>query len=216
MASVGGQDDNNVIIWDLQNGKAVAGNSCANLGYCCSFYNNDNSKLIVGGKYLLRVWEIDYNLRKMNSIDCALGQIKRVTTCLLVDPNDENVYAGTTSGDLLCVQLRGPKNFKYLGPKQKITNGIVSLCFSPDANIVVGGGDGTLAVLNRESLLKAKSISLMGGITSLSGRSNFFYIGTTESVMYLLNYNKNLDATLLATCHSQRINDVAYPRYDDC
>lgn len=211
LASVGGQDDGNITIWDVQTGKAIAGNTCQSLGQCCTFFGNDNTKLLVGGKYLLRVWDIDYDNRKLSAIDCALGQMKRIINCLVIDEKDEFAYAGTTTGDLLCVQMQGPKNFKFAGPKNKISQGIVSLCIAQDGNLVVGGGDGSISILNRDSLLKIKSANLMGGVTSISPAGNFFYCGTSQSVMYLVGNNKTLDATLIGTCHSQRINDIAYP-----
>ncbi len=78
--------------------------------------------------------------------------IWRIFNALEIDSNDDYVYCGTISGDLMCVQLKGPKNLKFGGPKQKISQGILSVAFSKDGNLIIGGGDGTLSMLKRDTL----------------------------------------------------------------
>lgn len=63
---------------------------------------------ITGGDNTLRVWEIqglDTKLVKLRPAECQLSTVKRVITCLVVDPDDANVWCGTTSGDILQVPL---------------------------------------------------------------------------------------------------------------
>lgn len=211
LVSIGGQDDNNITIWDVDTGKAICGGVSSNLGTCISFFHNDSRFIVTGGKFLMRVWEVDYENRNMVPHDCRMGQLKRLITCLTVDDDDQYVYCGTTSGDVLCVQLQGPKNFKFAGPRQPISKGVMSISFTKDGSLIVGGGDGTISVLNKDTLAKIVSKKLMGGVTSVSPFGQFNYLcGTSESVMYLVS-GRDLNATLLNTCHSERINDVAYP-----
>lgn len=157
LASIGGQDDNNLTIWDIHTGKPICGAISPNLGLFVGFFNKTNNYVITAGKYLLRVWEIDYVKKKLEPTDCKLGQLKRIFTCLLLDPEDKYCYVGSTSGDLLCVQMQGPKNYKYSGPKRKISKGIMSVAFHPDGkHMVVGGGDGTLMLLDIDTLQERK------------------------------------------------------------
>ena len=47
--------------------------------------------------------------------DINMGQIKRVIECCVVDENDEYMYCGTTTGDLLKINLH-TKLFRQAGP----------------------------------------------------------------------------------------------------
>lgn len=158
LVSIGGQDDLTVTVWNVVEGRRICTTTSPSAGNCITFFNNRNDMIVAGGKYMLRVWEIDYVQRKMTAIDCRLGQIKRIITSLLLDEVDEYLYCGTTTGDVLCVQMRGPKNFKFSGPKRMIDKGISALNFAPDGNIIAGGGDGSLTILNRETLLKIRYV----------------------------------------------------------
>jgi WD40 repeat protein len=212
LVSIGGQDDNNLTIWDVQTGKAICGALSPNLGLVVSFFNNRNDMIVAAGKYLLKVWQIDYNNRKLIPEDCRLGQMKRIFTCLVLDQDDSHAYCGSTSGDILCVQMKGPKNFKYAGPKRKISQGILSIAPTKDGeHLIVGGGDGTLALLDKDSLSTKKRIQLTGAVMSISLSANGqIYVGTAESVIYIVE--PNFTAKIISTCHKTRINDIVYPR----
>lgn len=51
----------------------------------------------------LRVWELNPKIRKVLPTDCNLGQLKRVVKCIKISDEDEFMYCGTTSGDVLQV-----------------------------------------------------------------------------------------------------------------
>lgn len=212
LLSVGGEDDGNIAVWDIQSGKAICGTSSTIHTTCAAFFSSTNKTFVTGGKYSLRVWNIDFENRKLIPTDCSLGQLKRVITCLKLSEDDQHAFCGTTTGDLLCVQVSGNvKNLKLAGPSKLLSQGIRSIEFTSKGNIIVGSGDGTLATLSGVDLRVIKSVSLMGGITSLVATpSGGYYCGTNQSVIYYVN--PKLEATLVSTCHSKRINDIAYPR----
>ncbi|KAL9655279.1 hypothetical protein ABK040_009052 [Willaertia magna] len=215
LVSVGGKDDNNITVWDVSVGKPICGQRTTQLAQCVQFFHNDRSMFVMAGHYVCRVYTIDFVNKKLDYVDCNLGQIKRIITCLLIDEEDKYVYTGTTTGDILCIQLQGPKNFKYAGPKDKITQGVLSISFSPTGKtIMVGGGDGSLTVINRDNLQKINSTTLMGGVTSINAKisDNTVICGTTQSVIYSIASGGKLDASLVATCHCHRINDVCFPK----
>mmetsp|Transcript_3004 Transcript_3004/g.4402 ORF Transcript_3004/g.4402 Transcript_3004/m.4402 type:complete len:613 (+) Transcript_3004:164-2002(+) len=210
LLSIGGQDDNNITIWDMESGKPICGKTSSNLGLCTTFFNHSNDTFITAGKYMLKVWTIDFKNRNLISEDCRLGQVKRVITCMKLTPDDDFLFCGTTSGDMMCVQMDGPKNFKYSGPKQPIPRGILSLEFTAKGNILAGGGDGTLNVLDADDFRRKKSIKLKGPVTSITTvNGSSFYAGTGQSVIY--HVSPKLDTSLIKSCHSERINDVVYP-----
>ena len=49
------------------------------------------------------MWEIDRENRKVRPTEVRLGQLKRDIRCLVIDENDEYLYTGTKSGDILKV-----------------------------------------------------------------------------------------------------------------
>jgi hypothetical protein len=60
---------------------------------------------------------------------------------------DEYMYVGTTSGDVLQVSL-SQHLFKNAGPsKTRIPKGVISNAIAPTGELVIGGGDGSVSVL---------------------------------------------------------------------
>ena len=51
----------------------------------------------------LRVWELKPQSRQVTPTDCNLGQLKRIVKCIHVSEDDQYMYCGTTSGDVLQV-----------------------------------------------------------------------------------------------------------------
>lgn len=128
LASLGGQDDNSIICWDLEKGAAICGSPASkdSSGETLSlaYLNNDDNTFVTGGHSILRVWELNEAQRKVKVTDCQTGQIKRIVKCITIDPQDEFMYCGTTTGDLLQVNLK-TKLFKHSGPpKEKVCNNI--------------------------------------------------------------------------------------------
>ena len=131
MASLGGEDDNTVILWDLEKGAALCGatvsKDSSGVTLALAFLNNSETKFVTGGDATLRIWEYDPVQRKIKATDCQTGQIKRIVKCIAVDQKDDFVYCGTTTGDLLQVNLQNGL-FKQAGPpKDKVTFFILSI-----------------------------------------------------------------------------------------
>ena len=119
LASLGGEDDNSVIVWDLVKGAAICGSPAskdsAGVALSLAYLNNNELKFVTGGNFNLRVWELNIQDRKIRPNDCQTGQIKRIINCITVDPKDEFMYCGTTTGDLMQVAL-ATGLFKHSGP----------------------------------------------------------------------------------------------------
>ena len=65
--------------------------------------------------------------RKIRPYECDLGQLKRDVRCLLIDNDDEFLYAGTTSGDILQVRVSKFLVFKVTKYYQSLND---LACFS--------------------------------------------------------------------------------------
>lgn len=211
LASVGGQDDNTLVVWDMGTGRPLCGGPAAtDLSLCIQFFNNRSDLLITGGASTLRVWDIDYQNRKINPTDVNLGNIRREVTTIAVEAADRYAYCGTTSGDVLCIQLNGPKNYKMIGPNKRLSNGILSTTLTSDGDVLVGSGAGDVVVLSKIDLTVLKTVSVQGGVTSVSALGDHYFIGTNMSNVYYLN-NKTFKEELRQTCHYQCVNDIVFP-----
>lgn len=106
LCSIGGEDDNNVTIWDIQTGKPICGLQDTKSNICCGFFNKRSDTIIVGGKYTLKLFHIDFKNRKLDPVQCNLGILKREIVCVILDENDDYAFCGTTSGEVFCVQMK--------------------------------------------------------------------------------------------------------------
>ncbi|KAI8902331.1 quinon protein alcohol dehydrogenase-like superfamily [Globomyces pollinis-pini] len=218
LASLGGEDDNSVIVWDLIKYAAICGSPASSdssgVTLALTYLNKNDLQFVTGGFGTLRVWELNPEKRKVRSSDCQTGQIKRIVKCIAVDDNDEFMYCGTTTGDLQQVSLKS-RLFKNAGPpkaKELFSKGILSAALSPkNDSVIVGCGDGTIATLGLPKLNILKSTKVSGSVTSISFENNGqFYAGTAHSNIYTVSTD-SFKPVLKTTCHYASINDVCFP-----
>lgn len=214
LASLGGRDDNKIVIWDIESGEAICGSAASN--ETCNtirFLNHSDFMFVSGGHFNLRVWAFDLANRKIRPSDCQLGQLKRVINSISIDEEDKFMYCGTATGDLLQVSL-GPNLFKASGPlKKSFQLGITCVMRSKKGNYVTGSGDGTLALLKKDGLTIARQAQVNGAITSLvlNAAGDHFFVGTDQCNQYLVNA-QTFEFELRNTCHQGLIKDLAFPR----
>lgn len=100
--SLGGQDDNSLIVWDVASGRAVCGAPAASdSALTCKFLNRRNDRLVTTGNYHLRVWQVDVSIPKIHAMEANMGQLRRVIHSVAITDDDEFAYCGTKTGDLL-------------------------------------------------------------------------------------------------------------------
>eukprot|EP00899_Mesostigma_viride_P011827 jgi/Mesvir1/20645/Mv14866-RA.1 len=222
LASLGGQDDNNLVVWDVETGKAVCGSpTLSDNVWALKFCNTRSDQLVTCGSNSLHVWDFDANNRKVRPAACQLGQLKRENTSLVIDPQDEYAYVSTHTGDVMKVSLHN-KLFKNLGPTNRISLGILSSARTPSGDVLVGGGDGSLTIISSNTLkVVAKCAPLVGGVTSVvvtnqvSKDGSFtFFAGTKQCNVYYGSYSaasNEIAVELVQTCHHDVINDIVFP-----
>lgn len=156
LASVGGLDDKNtLIIWDFeQNGKAVYGTT---LGVqqvnMIKFFRHQTSKICAVSDNSVQILTIDEKNKKISRLSCNTGNIKRSYTCLVIDAEDTYVYAGTTTGDILEIDLN-TANFKRVAPCNMLfSQGVRVLDLLPNGDLLVGAGDGAIAKVSIQNML---------------------------------------------------------------
>eukprot|EP01061_Rhynchopus_euleeides_P043252 TRINITY_DN754_c1_g3_i1.p1 TRINITY_DN754_c1_g3~~TRINITY_DN754_c1_g3_i1.p1 ORF type:complete len:679 (+),score=265.34 TRINITY_DN754_c1_g3_i1:107-2038(+) len=220
LASLGGQDDNTLVVWDLSSGRPLCGGpASSDLSMCISFLNNSNTRLVTGGQGVLRVWDVDIVNRKIHPTDVNLGQIRRICKTIVIEKTDHYAYVGTSTGDIMCVQLGAtsentPKDvkcaLKYSGPAKNLVQGINCSTLTESGDLLVGSGGGEVMLLSARDLKVLKSIRLQGAVTSVAAHGDHYFIGTSKSNVYYLNA-RTFKEELRQTCHYERINDIAYP-----
>jgi cilia- and flagella-associated protein 52 len=218
LASVSCGPNSRLILWDVETGRGLAGAKPHNEEVTSvKFFNNDSSTFVTGGDYNLRVWKFNEDIKKTEFNDVNLGSIKRKITSFAITSDDSGIICGTTTGDLLDVRVstlvmsnRGPT-------KRTFSGGILQVALTQKDNVIVGCGDGTVAIVIRDGLKVAKRVKLDGGISSLqlNDAGDHFFAATLDCNIYLVEL-KSFDYELRNTCHTGRINDVAFPQgYSD-
>jgi WD40 repeat protein len=213
LATLGGQDDNKLVVWDVKTGEPICGATASSeTTNTVKWLNNRSDMLVTGGNYTLRVWDFDLGNRKLRPQDCQLGQLRRVVSDIAIDDDDSMMYCATKSGDILQVSL-DRKIFKNKGPKAPMANGVNTIITTARGNFVVGCGDGTVALLFKGSYRKVRTLKLEGSITSiaLNAAGDHIFVGTSLCNIFCVSL-ATFEYELRSTCHSQMINDVAFPR----
>mmetsp|Transcript_14946 Transcript_14946/g.44290 ORF Transcript_14946/g.44290 Transcript_14946/m.44290 type:complete len:648 (-) Transcript_14946:150-2093(-) len=229
LCTLGGVDDNALVIWEVETGTAICGSPAFDdSGLSVRWLNNRNDRLVSGGNYHLRVWQVDVSAPKLHAKTAKMGTMRRVIQCITIDHDDEYAYCGSKTGELLRFKIDRDPIQSFNDPdriiptlkaysKERFGMGIKSCkCIvnraTGEENIIVGAGDGTVALLNQDlRVIRDCRAQLMGSVTSISmsGNGEGFLAGTTQSNRYYVTMN--WDVELRATGHSSPVNDVCFP-----
>jgi WD40 repeat protein len=212
LATLGGQDDNSLVVWDLSNGCAICGTPAAtDTAHTVQFYRQSDAKLVTGGNNHVRVWDFDLPNKKLRATQAETGQIKRSTTNIMLSADDRFAYCGTQTGDILEISLDRVL-FKRVTPKTPFSQGVTCSALLPNGDMLVGTGDGTVARLDSESLRIKSQCQVLGGVTSISltQDGSHFFCGTSMANIYWVDVD-TLTAELRSTCHHERVNQIAFP-----
>jgi len=212
LASLGGQDDNSLVIWDVSTGNPICGTPAAtDTAQTVKFFNTSNTHLVTAGNYHIRVWQFDLPNKKIRPTNVAVGQLKRVATNVLMDQDDNFCYVGTQTGDMLEISL-DKALFKRSVPKKCFSMGVTCSAMLPNGDVLIGTGDGTIAKLTAGAMKVKNQCQVLGGVTSiaLTTDGSHFFCGTTQSNIYWVD-SDSLTAELRNTCHYERINYCAFP-----
>uniref|UniRef100_A0A0G4HQM4 Cilia- and flagella-associated protein 52 n=1 Tax=Chromera velia CCMP2878 TaxID=1169474 RepID=A0A0G4HQM4_9ALVE len=154
LASLGGQDDNALVVWDLETGTPICGTPAAtDSARTVTFFRTSDRHLVSAGRFHIRIWTFDLPNKKLRPLECRIGNLQRVTTSAVTDATDSNLVCGTTTGDILYVQINSSPSddpelpfrvdsavFRRAGPSatqnselfpsqtQKKTLGVTSVC----------------------------------------------------------------------------------------
>ncbi|XP_028046333.1 cilia- and flagella-associated protein 52 isoform X2 [Monomorium pharaonis] len=175
LVSLGGRDDGNVVVWDVQKNSLICGSFASN-DTSGNAYNVTRTHLhgecfVTAGDRTLKIWWIEAEKRRMHGLDVEVGKLKRLINCVAVNEMDEIVYCGTSSGDIIKARLnlsndlqcgeslrlpvligcyskitRDPRKMK-MGEGDLYAGGVRCLLLLKDEKLVVGTGDGTVELI---------------------------------------------------------------------
>ncbi|CDJ33780.1 WD domain, G-beta repeat-containing protein, putative [Eimeria mitis] len=215
LASLGGESCNTLVLWSVEERKALCGTAAAlDTSKCLAFYNNSPNMLVSAGASHVRIWEIDAATKKMTPRDCNLGKIRRTCNSLVLHPADEFVYCGTQSGDILEISLRTGL-FKRSGPpKRQLEAGVTAMALIR-SQLFAGTEDGQLLRLGTDRLSPASLCQVSGAITSLVAApdSSMLWVATSANNLYRID-TRTLTPHLKHSAHVGSINQVTFP--EDC
>ena len=84
LASVGGQDDGKLVVWDVQTGKAVCGSPVpVDYAQTVKFFNNTEDKLVTAGGMKITVWDFQVAMRLLKPTETNLGRMRRTTLSIV-------------------------------------------------------------------------------------------------------------------------------------
>ena len=100
LASLGGQDDNSLVLWDVATGQALCGSPTSNdFTLNLRYFARSPMHMITCGNYNLCVWEYDEVNNKLRPHPVNLGSLSRVFLSVTVDDTDTFAYVGSKTGE---------------------------------------------------------------------------------------------------------------------
>ncbi|VDM05102.1 unnamed protein product [Schistocephalus solidus] len=236
LVTLGGQDDGrltiypfnffSVVLWSLTRKTSICGSpaqpTCAGITRTLAFAKSREDMFFTGGENNVRIWIAEVARRKIIPTDCNLNKYKRTVTYIVPNKNDDKIFCGTLSGDVLVVNVESAILQLVAPEKDKFSLGISSIYLVDESSIIFGAGDGTVQLFDISyktvkgncvmSLHRSNHMQkVMGAVTSISlrGEGHQFFVATDKSHVYRFNFS-DFSHELVKTCHSSAVNDVKF------
>ncbi len=230
LITLGGQDDNDLVVWDVQSGNSICGSPAANdTTFCVKWLNQRNDRFVSCGNYHFRVWQVCTATPKLHAVNANMGSMRRVMKCLSVSEDDKFGFAGSKTGEVLQFRLDRDEIKQFDEPddvqpslqnynQERLTKGVKSVTcvvnpLTGNTNIIAGAGDGTIQLLNPKlQMIQSHRAELDGGVSSISldPSSKSFIAGTEFSQRYSIDI-ATFTPELRGSCHHAEIFDIKFP-----
>jgi WD40 repeat protein len=121
ICTLGGADDNAIVVWNASTGTAICGAPAGpDAALSVKWFHGRSDRFVSAGTFHVRVWQVDFSLPKLHSIDVKMGTVRRVATCMSITDNDEFAYCGTETGDILKIKIDRDEIRSFNDPDTKI------------------------------------------------------------------------------------------------
>ncbi|KAA8594982.1 hypothetical protein FQN60_012117 [Etheostoma spectabile] len=214
LVSLGGQDDGSIVVWDIETKQAICGSPAAahSAGHCLTvqYSNTNNNVFVSAGSGTLRVWELDLPNRKIRPTECQTGKLKRIVKCIEIAEDDKFIFCGTTSGDIMKINLKTGLLSDYGPVKAKYSLGVNVIRILKSGDLLVGSGSGIFTLCSKTNFKTLQKVQLEKAVTSIAirGEGQQFFVGTEAAQMYRFSY-ENFKSELISTSHNSAVKDVA-------
>ncbi|KAK0095663.1 hypothetical protein PV326_007707 [Microctonus aethiopoides] len=229
LISLGGRDDGNIIIWDIQKNMPICGiyasTEIAGNALTIARTNNRDQCFLTGGDGTLKVWHINSNARKVIGTNIKVGKLRRSINCIAIDKNDENAYCGTSTGDIIAIRLnydsdlnrvepiqppvlvgcysKIPTNVQVMKKGELFCNGVTSLLWLSAKKLLVGTGDGTIEIVQIVPPPYFKQSFKLPSTPQLQSRAAAALRGAVTSIDNYINHSVIIGT---AECEIYQIN----------
>lgn len=217
LASIGDEADGLLALWNVSTGKPVSSARTANgrsgVASCVAFSKVDDHSIITGGANHMRIWRVQSKTKQLVPSDCVVRGLIRVCTCVSVSEDGSLCYFGTSSGDVVEINIASG-GLRTVGPERaKFELGVTSVKSLANGNVLIGAGDGTVALVSPAKWRIIHSAKLQGAVTSISirGDGHEIYVGTDHSSIFRVGY-ADFGIQQRFTGHSAPVRDIAFPR----
>ncbi|XP_023811139.1 cilia- and flagella-associated protein 52 [Oryzias latipes] len=216
LVSLGGQDDDSIVVWNIETKQAICGSTATShvARHCLvvQYSNTDDNVFVSAGSGTLRVWELDVANRKIRPTECKLGKLQRNIKCVEISNDDQFLFCGTTSGDILKVNLRTGLLSDFGPVKAKHSLGVSVLRVMESGDLLVGSGSGVLTLCSKTNFKMLQSIQLEKGVTSITIKDTGqqFFVGTEAGLIYRMS-SDDFKAEVVFTSHTSAVKDVVMP-----
>ncbi|MEQ2254859.1 hypothetical protein ILYODFUR_007933, partial [Ilyodon furcidens] len=216
LVSLGGRDDGSIVVWNVETKQAICGSpaSAYGAGHCLTVeYSNTNDNIFASaGNGTLRVWELDLANRKIWPTECRTGKLNRTVKCIEISEADQFMFCGTTSGDIMKINMKMRLLISNGPVKEKYNQGVSVVKVLESGDLLVGSGSGTLALCSKNDFKTLRQVQLEKGVTSIvfSEEGKQLFIGTEAAQMYGLSF-EDFQAELISTSHRSGVKDIAIP-----
>lgn len=172
----------------------------------------DFYQLATGGEKAIALWALDPSTGEVEPVKVRQQQTRNVTSLKFSD-DCETLYAGTTTGDFVVVNV---KNKMSRGSCMACSSGVhaVNTFHGPGGELllVVGGGDGSLTSFDAE-LGVVHQTRVNGAVVAISFNrdGSEFVAGTSAGFIYRVR-SSDFGALVVCENHSAAVIAVAYPQ----
>ncbi|ANQ10361.1 Uncharacterized protein PCOAH_00041000 [Plasmodium coatneyi] len=210
LLSSGGEDDKTLILTQIENQKFIYKSSSDYPYSNVSFFHNSNN-FIIAKLNSIKICYYDFTKKLMSEEEVNTSIYKRQFVCLELKKNDEYAYLGTTTGDVLVVNIKSKVLEKILPENYLFSNGINVVKILNDNTILTGSGDGYVSLIDVEEKKIVRKTKLYGSINSIEMRNvSTLYISVHENVIYVMDVTNNTHKVLMLL-QNNYIRDLCFP-----
>eukprot|EP00767_Chilomastix_cuspidata_P002137 gnl/Chilomastix_cuspidata/2263.p1 GENE.gnl/Chilomastix_cuspidata/2263~~gnl/Chilomastix_cuspidata/2263.p1 ORF type:complete len:613 (-),score=334.91 gnl/Chilomastix_cuspidata/2263:761-2599(-) len=202
LASIGGPDDNRILVWDLDAGAPLAA-AAIHLRTMnrVAFLHGDDATIVTAGEERIYVWSLDVAGRTLTAELVNLGQLRRTFLDMHIAEDDESMFLGTRSGDVVLVNLRA-RVFKgsVPGGRKPLPGPVTALGTNLSGNVVAATNQGNLVLIRRDSLQITQRGAVAGAVTAIAQTPSrpFFLVATREGSLFRVD-RRTFDSELVLT-----------------